>query len=31
VTGQSMNIWWMTAVASSSGLVFQPMFSPASL
>ena len=28
---ESMNILWMAAVAVSSGYVFQPMFSPASL
>ena len=28
---ESMNICWMAAVAESSGFVFQPMFSPASL
>jgi hypothetical protein len=29
--GESMNICWIAAVAPSSGYVFQPMFSPASL
>ena len=28
---EPMNIWWIWAVASSSGYVFQPMFSPATL
>jgi hypothetical protein len=27
--GDPMNICWIAAVASSSGYVFQPMFSPA--
>ena len=26
---EAMNIWWISAVATSSGYVFQPMFSPA--